>query len=94
MLQIMGIVDRGAISAPWLRCAVQVQSSRVRGHVFVDGHGAGRELGGRLASFAAEDPVVLGLARGGVPAAYEVAQALGAPLDVDRAQDWCAGNPE
>jgi putative phosphoribosyl transferase len=49
---------------------------------FADRRAAGRELAHRLSAFAIEEPVVLGLARGGVPVAYEVAQALGAPLDV------------
>ncbi|HYB25080.1 MAG TPA: phosphoribosyltransferase family protein [Solirubrobacteraceae bacterium] len=49
---------------------------------FADRRAAGRELADRLGSLALENPVVLGLARGGVPVAYEVARALGAPLDV------------
>ena len=62
---------------------------------FVDRHDAGRELAEHLTSLAAEDPVVLGLARGGVPVAYEVAQALGAPLDVLVVRKIGApGNPE
>jgi putative phosphoribosyl transferase len=44
---------------------------------------AGRELAGRLAAQPGlEDAVVLGLPRGGVPVAAQVAAALGAPLDV------------
>jgi putative phosphoribosyl transferase len=49
---------------------------------FVDRRDAGWELAGRLSEFASEQPVVLGLVRGGVPVAYEIAQALHAPLDV------------
>lgn len=49
---------------------------------FADRHSAGRELAERLSSLATEEPIVLGLARGGVPVAYEVAKALRAPLDV------------
>jgi predicted phosphoribosyltransferase len=41
-----------------------------------DRHAAGRELAERLRPLAAENPVVLGLARGGMPVAHEVAQAL------------------
>jgi predicted phosphoribosyltransferase len=44
---------------------------------------AGRVLGTRLSKYAGSDNViVLGLPRGGVPVAYEVAQALRVPLDV------------
>jgi len=64
-------------------------------HRFANRRAAGRELAARLHSLAIEDPVVFGLARGGVPVAYEVAQALGAPLDVLVARKIGApGNPE
>ncbi|MFE6507465.1 phosphoribosyltransferase family protein [Nocardioides sp. NPDC057767] len=49
---------------------------------FEDRVDAGRRLGKRLAHLRAEAPVVLGLPRGGVPVAFEVAQELQAPLDV------------
>jgi putative phosphoribosyl transferase len=51
-------------------------------HRFRDRHEAGRELAARLEQLRSERPLVLGLPRGGVPVAYEVATALGAPLDV------------
>lgn len=44
---------------------------------------AGRLLGEKLQRYAGRnDVIVLGLPRGGVPVAYEVAQRLGIPLDV------------
>ncbi len=44
---------------------------------------AGRLLAEKLENYVGRsDVVVLGLPRGGVPVAYEVAQRLGAPLDV------------
>jgi putative phosphoribosyl transferase len=49
---------------------------------FADRRAAGRALGERLALDPPVDPVVLGLPRGGVIVAAEVAAALHAPLDV------------
>jgi putative phosphoribosyl transferase len=44
---------------------------------------AGRQLAEKLAAYAGRPEIlVLALPRGGVPVAYEVARALGAPLDV------------
>jgi putative phosphoribosyl transferase len=43
----------------------------------------GRRLAERLSAYrGCDDAIVLGLPRGGVPVAYEVAQRLGLPLDV------------
>jgi len=52
--------------------------------LFDDRRDAGRQLGVALkdAYAGATDLIVLGLPRGGVPVAWEVAQALHAPLDI------------
>lgn len=49
---------------------------------FGDRSEAGRKLAQMLRDYAAAAPIVLALPRGGVPVAYEIASALGAPLDV------------
>jgi putative phosphoribosyl transferase len=50
--------------------------------VFTDRTDAGRRLASQLRHLHDADAVVLALPRGGVPVGYEVARALGAPLDV------------
>lgn len=49
---------------------------------FRDRREAGRALAEELTSYRGRDVLVFGLARGGVPVAWEIAAALGAPLDV------------
>ncbi|KOU58110.1 phosphoribosyl transferase [Streptomyces sp. MMG1533] len=49
---------------------------------FEDRRDAGRHLARRLEHLRGENVVVVGLPRGGVPVAYEVARGLDAPLDV------------
>jgi len=49
---------------------------------FADREDAGRKLAGALLHHRSEYPLVLGLPRGGVTVAFEIARALEAPLDV------------
>jgi putative phosphoribosyl transferase len=50
--------------------------------VFIDRRDAGKQLAELLLAWKEKNPVVLALPRGGAPVAFEVAQALGAPLDL------------
>lgn len=50
--------------------------------IFRDRSDAGRRLAAAVAALDLHDPVVLGLPRGGLPVAAEVAERLDAPLDV------------
>jgi predicted phosphoribosyltransferase len=62
---------------------VAMFTARTPANVFADRREAGRRLAQRLQQYAnRDDAVVLALPRGGVPVGYEVARALGAPLDV------------
>jgi putative phosphoribosyl transferase len=49
---------------------------------FADRYAAGRQLAAKLAHLKDRAPVVLALPRGGVAVGFEIAQALGAPLDI------------
>lgn len=49
---------------------------------FRDRADAGRQLARALSQFQGRNPLVLGIPRGGVPVAYQVAQHLGGELDV------------
>jgi putative phosphoribosyl transferase len=50
--------------------------------IYPNRQSAGKQLAAALESHAKENPVVVGLPRGGVPVAFEVARHLRAPLDV------------
>jgi putative phosphoribosyl transferase len=60
----------------------RLQALGLSGRVYHDRRDAGRQLGERLQAFAGTDTVVVGLPRGGIPVAFEVARALDAPLDL------------
>ncbi|MEW6031903.1 MAG: phosphoribosyltransferase [Bacillota bacterium] len=63
--------------------------------LFSDRRDAGRRLAKELARASLPDPVVLGIPRGGVIVADEVARTLGAPLDlVIPRKIGAPGNPE
>lgn len=61
---------------------VRSRRSSLTRHVFANRHAAGQRLGARIREVTWTDPVILGLARGGIPVAAEVAAALDAPLNV------------
>ncbi|MHB8492117.1 MAG: phosphoribosyltransferase, partial [Solirubrobacteraceae bacterium] len=95
------IIDRGVEKAPAGRAGAvdllqEPSIGRAGGALrFADRHDAGRQLAGLLERFRDERPVVLGIPRGGVPVAAEVARALSAPLDVAMVCKVAApGHPE
>jgi putative phosphoribosyl transferase len=64
----------------------------VSGGSFRDREEAGRRLASFLSRYREESPIVLALPRGGVPVGYEIARALGAPLDIFIARKLGAPN--
>jgi predicted phosphoribosyltransferase len=72
------------MTPPWRLANIENEARRrVMRRVYQDRADAGRTLAAALAAWrGAANAVVLGLPRGGVPVAYEIAAALGLPLDV------------
>jgi predicted phosphoribosyltransferase len=73
----------------------RIRISSVSAAPFADRREAGRLLARELESFRADHPVVLGIPRGGVVVAAEIADHLGAELDIVLSRKIGApGNPE
>lgn len=60
---------------------------------FRDRTDAGEKLAAQLQGYALEEPIVLGIPRGGVPVAARIASLLGAPLDVCGVRKLHAAGP-
>jgi putative phosphoribosyl transferase len=74
--------DKSRFAFCWTPCKRFCESVGVVER-FHDRRQAGHALGGLLRDYAGRsDVVVLGLPRGGIPVAFEVARALKAPLDI------------
>src|SRR5947207_11219159 len=74
---------RGGVGRNLRAVADRGEGGAMPGRPYHDRTEAGRFLAEKLADYAGRpDVLVLALPRGGVPVAYEVARALGAPLDV------------
>jgi putative phosphoribosyl transferase len=69
---------KGLVAIPAGRNGIQTRLMKR----FKDRSDAGKQLASRMNFLRGQGVVVLGLPRGGVPVAFEVAKALGAPLDV------------
>ena len=81
---------------PRIQVTMQIMTVGIRDEiVFRDRRHAGQLLGERLKELGLEAPVVVALPRGGVPVGYEVARAIGAPLDIGLVRKLGApGRPE
>jgi len=79
-------ISRQREAAPYVRTTVAPSAASAQPvcmRIFRDRKDAGIQLGKRLSGLRlGKDVIVLGLPRGGVPVAFEVAMALDAPLDV------------
>ena len=74
---------------------MQRSIERAQATRFRDRSEAGRVLAQQLTEYGRDDVIVLALPRGGIPVGYEVAKALGAPLEVFVARKLgVPGHPE
>jgi predicted phosphoribosyltransferase len=86
---VVGMLSANDIVA-WVAGMFPVEDQPETSREFADREQAGRRLGEQLLHHAGQDPVVLGLSRGGVAVASKVAEMLDAPLDAWLVHKGCA----